>query len=171
MAALGKCCRLLRPISLNYGRLATPSRAASYWNKDWMPGPYPKTAEERAAAAKKYGMQPEDYEPYPADDAHGDYPKLPFISKANHDPFEDYDIPHLERNYGEPVNRDADVLLGDRIITPRKKLSDSTILLVLFGYVGGLLTIYYLLEPYKLFRPVMPKQLVGQGPHYTFEQE
>lgn len=31
------------------------------------PGPYPKTPEERAAAAKKYNMRVEDYEPYPDD--------------------------------------------------------------------------------------------------------
>uniref|UniRef100_A0A8C0HFK0 Uncharacterized protein n=1 Tax=Chelonoidis abingdonii TaxID=106734 RepID=A0A8C0HFK0_CHEAB len=35
-----------------------------------MPGPYPKTPEERAAAAKKYNMRVEDYEgyePHPGD--------------------------------------------------------------------------------------------------------
>lgn len=32
-----------------------------------LPGPYPKTPEERAAAAKKYNMRVEDYEPYPDD--------------------------------------------------------------------------------------------------------
>lgn len=35
------------------------------WNKDWKPGQYPKTDEERRAAAKKYGLLPEDYKPYP----------------------------------------------------------------------------------------------------------
>lgn len=33
--------------------------------KDSLPGPYPKTPEERAAAAKKYNLRAEDYEPYP----------------------------------------------------------------------------------------------------------
>lgn len=33
--------------------------------KDTVLGPYPKTPEERAAAAKKYNMRVEDYEPYP----------------------------------------------------------------------------------------------------------
>lgn len=33
--------------------------------KDSGLGPYPKTPEERAAAAKKYNMTVEDYEPYP----------------------------------------------------------------------------------------------------------
>lgn len=36
-------------------------------SKDLMPGPYPRTPEERAAAAKKYNMRVEDYEPYPDD--------------------------------------------------------------------------------------------------------
>lgn len=34
-------------------------------SKDTILGPYPKTPEERAAAAKKYNMRVEDYEPYP----------------------------------------------------------------------------------------------------------
>lgn len=37
------------------------------WNKDFKPGPYPKTEEERAAAAKKYGLQRHEYKPYPDD--------------------------------------------------------------------------------------------------------
>lgn len=39
--------------------------SASGLSKDSLPGPYPKTPEERAAAAKKYNMRVEDYEPYP----------------------------------------------------------------------------------------------------------
>lgn len=38
---------------------------ASGLSKDKLPGPYPKTPEERAAAAKKYNLTIEDYEPYP----------------------------------------------------------------------------------------------------------
>lgn len=41
--------------------------AAFHMTKDMLPGPYPKTPEERAAAAKKYNMRVEDYEPYPDD--------------------------------------------------------------------------------------------------------
>lgn len=33
-------------------------------SKGDLPGPYPTTPEERAAAAKKYNMRVEDYEPY-----------------------------------------------------------------------------------------------------------
>lgn len=41
--------------------------AASGGSKDMLPGPYPKTPEERAAAAKKYNMTLEDYKPFPDD--------------------------------------------------------------------------------------------------------
>jgi len=69
-----------------------------------MPGPYPKTPEERAAAAKKYGLRVEDYEPYPDDGTgFGDYPKLPLVSAEARDPYEDYDLPSLKRNFNEPV--------------------------------------------------------------------
>lgn len=37
------------------------------WNKDFKPAPYPETEEERRAAAKKYGLLPEEYKPYPPD--------------------------------------------------------------------------------------------------------
>lgn len=69
-----------------------------------MPAPYPKTAEERAKSAKKYGLTPEEYEPYPDDGTgHGDYPKLPLVSGEGKDPYYPYDFPELKRNFGEPV--------------------------------------------------------------------
>jgi len=69
-----------------------------------MPGPYPKTPEERAAAAKKYGLRVEDYEPYPDDGfGYGDYPKLPHVSSEARSPYEDWDEPKYRRNYNEPV--------------------------------------------------------------------
>lgn len=43
------------------------SPAASEMSADMLPGPYPRTPEERAAAAKKYNMRVEDYQPYPDD--------------------------------------------------------------------------------------------------------
>lgn len=75
------------------------------WNKDWKPGPFPTTPEERAAAAKRYGLRVEDYDVYPNDGmGYGDYPKLPLVSGDARDPYEDWDIPALKRNYGEPVS-------------------------------------------------------------------
>ena len=75
------------------------------WNKDWKPGPYPKTDAERIAAAKKYGLLPQDYEPYPDDGTGlGDYPKLPMISVDQRDPHYNWDEPDLKRNFGEIVS-------------------------------------------------------------------
>lgn len=37
------------------------------WNKDFKPGPLPTTEEERRAAAKKYGLLPEEYRTYEND--------------------------------------------------------------------------------------------------------
>ena len=75
------------------------------WNKDWKPGPFPTSPEERAAAAKKYGLRVEDYDVYPDDGTgFGDYPKLPYMSGDFRDPYEDWDMPELKRNFGEPVS-------------------------------------------------------------------
>ena len=58
-------------------------RSAGNWNYQWMPGPYPRTKEERLAAAKKYNLEPEDYKPFPEDGylgmGLGDYPDLPRV--------------------------------------------------------------------------------------------
>ena len=75
------------------------------WNKDWKPGPFPTTPEQRVAAAKRYGLRVEDYDVYDHDGmGYGDYPKLPMVSGDAKDPYEDWDIPALKRNYGEPVS-------------------------------------------------------------------
>ena len=69
-----------------------------------MPGPYPKTPEERAAAAKKYGMRVQDYEPYPDNGwGWGDYPKLPPVGDFSKSNYENWDFPEAKRNYGEVV--------------------------------------------------------------------
>lgn len=39
----------------------------AHWNKDFKPDLYPETEEARRLAAKKYGLQPEEYKPYPDD--------------------------------------------------------------------------------------------------------
>lgn len=75
------------------------------WNRDWKPGPYPRTPEEYAAAAKKYGLRVEDYKPYPDDGfGYGDYPMLPPTPTESRDAYEDWDQPALKRNWGEVVN-------------------------------------------------------------------
>lgn len=75
------------------------------WNKDYKPGPYPKTQAEREAAAKKYGLDISEYKPYPDDGLGlGDYPKLPDISGDSKDSFYPWDFPELKRNFNEPVS-------------------------------------------------------------------
>lgn len=76
----------------------------SDWNFQYKPGPYPKTQEERAVAAKKYGLTLEEYQPYPEDMGYGDYPKLPDIGADSKDPSYPYDLPDLKRNFNEPVS-------------------------------------------------------------------
>ena len=74
------------------------------WTRDWKPGPYPKTKEEREAAAKKYNLIPEDYEPLPDGTGWGDYPDLPIVGTDARDPYEDFDFHYRRRNYGETVS-------------------------------------------------------------------
>lgn len=74
------------------------------WNKDYKPGKFPVTEEEKAAAAKKYNLLPEEYKPY-ADDGlgFGDYPQLPNVSVESKDPYYPYDFPEHKRNLHDPV--------------------------------------------------------------------
>ena len=41
--------------------------ASAAWNRDWKPGSFPETTEEKSAAAEKYGLRPKDYRPYDPD--------------------------------------------------------------------------------------------------------
>ena len=77
------------------------------WNYMWKPGPYPINDEERAAAAKKYGMLLEDYKPNEDMDAMmGDYPNLPIEPQAEKNALYDWDCPEYRRNYGEPLQEE-----------------------------------------------------------------
>lgn len=76
------------------------------WNKDYKPGPYPQTPEERKAAAKKYGLPEEWYDVYPNDGmGYGDYPKLPAVSEEARDDFYPWDYPEAKRNFNELVRK------------------------------------------------------------------
>lgn len=74
-------------------------------HEPWKPGPYPKTEKERLAAAKKYGLLPEEYEPYPDDDGlgFGDYPKLPDIGQESKSEYYPWDCPEHNRNFGKII--------------------------------------------------------------------
>lgn len=75
------------------------------WNKDFKPGKFPETEEERIAAAKKYNLHPSEYEPYPDDGlGYGDYPHLPDQPIEAKDPYYPYDFPEHKRNLHDPVS-------------------------------------------------------------------
>lgn len=144
----------------------------NHWNKDFKPGPYPKTPEEREAAAKKYGLLPEEYEPYPDDGlGHGDYPKLPDVSTESRDPYYPWDFPEYKRNFNDPMHVQADMYGEDRFdVSAKPRYTLRQQFLAFIGVMGFSVGLYSFLESYKMFRPVLPKQYASQGgPHYTFE--
>ncbi|XP_061490651.1 NADH dehydrogenase [ubiquinone] 1 beta subcomplex subunit 8, mitochondrial [Rhineura floridana] len=150
--------RLLRPL----GRTAmAPSsiRAASDIPKDLLPGPYPKTPEERAAAAKKYNMRVEDYEPYPDDGmGYGDYPKLPDRSQHERDPWYEWDHPDLRRNHGETMHWDFDMFIRTRVDTSPTVVPWTTMRNYLLGLLGVTAFLLGLGEIFPSYQPVGPKQ-------------
>ena len=73
----------------------------------------PVTPEEKAKAARKYGMIPEDYEPIGTTDPamgkfvnYGDYPKMLFEAQNEMPTHYPYDMPELKRDYGWPLHVD-----------------------------------------------------------------
>ena len=68
----------------------------------------PVTKEEKAKAAAKYGMIPEDYEPYGENGYTGydmgDYPKLIPRSCNERPGYINYDYPNWKRDFGEPFH-------------------------------------------------------------------
>ncbi|CAL8096004.1 unnamed protein product [Orchesella dallaii] len=154
----------------------TSVNSAGYWNKDWRPTDDPPANEEaRRAAAKKYGMIPEDYETYANDGTgYGDYPKLPIITAESKDPHALYDFPELKRNYGEPLHVDADLYGEDRWDRTRRFVVPlHTQALMFFGVMGGTFLLFCLSE-YVRIAPIrmMPKHMGTDGKkHYSFELE
>lgn len=152
------------------------------WNQDWRPGQFPVTPEERAAAAKKYGLLVEDYEPMPYGEW-GDYPKIPDVGGAAKDPYYNWDDPHTRRNFGEPLHLHWDCLTEDRFEAqsevkgyfPKGRTYGQmlrhflTIMIVAF-------LVYYSTCNVVVNYPIMPKQYpsdvaVKGMKHYTFEIE
>ncbi|XP_056325968.1 NADH dehydrogenase [ubiquinone] 1 beta subcomplex subunit 8, mitochondrial [Danio aesculapii] len=135
------------------------ARAASGSSKDGLPGPYPKTPEERAAAAKKYNMRPEDYQPYPDDGwGSGDYPMLPDRSQHERDPYYRWDHPDLRRNWGEPMHYHFDMYIRNRVDTSPTPLDWRTMRLWLFGFLGITMFMFGMGEVLPCYQPVAAKQ-------------
>lgn len=122
--ALARCSRIQRWISSKYLRPAVAFSVKNL-NQKRMMGDKPEgyeypflpkeelpeviapgtqmTPELRARLAAKYNMRPEDYIPRDDIGYMGDYPKLPYEGVAERDPWYDWDMPELRRNWGEPV--------------------------------------------------------------------
>lgn len=182
MASLARLGRSFGPKHLSWScllvkraQVAAPlvSKAhVGYWNKDWRPGPYPETEKERLAAAKKYGMRPEDYQPYPDDGTgFGDYPCLPRVGDASKCDYEVYDIPEMKRNYGEVVHYDADVLKeAYENPTQQYRVSWAYMYTFFFGIMGTLAFFMFLVDGHKAHPPALPKQYpTPDVKHYLFE--
>lgn len=69
------------------------------------------------------------------------------------------------------LHADADYYSEDRYSQPcRPRYANSTYWLSFLGVMAGWFLIYFLLEDYKMYRPVAVKQYPGDGrKHYTFE--
>jgi len=140
--------------------------------KDWKPGPYPVTKEEREAAAKKYFMIPEDYEPHPEGSGYGDYPMLPPIGQDTRDPYEDYDVHYRRRNYGETFHSQYECMSADRH-NPNQMVNPGYFTMlyrfVLFMVIMYGLSWFAQFYDVRVYYPVKPKQYARDGKHYTFE--
>ncbi|XP_037038278.1 NADH dehydrogenase [ubiquinone] 1 beta subcomplex subunit 8, mitochondrial [Bradysia coprophila] len=171
MSALIKGFKLANQIS-NRSPMLLYTTTRNHWNKDFKPAPYPKTEEERVAAAKKYNLLPEEYKPYPDDGmGYGDYPHLPDVSADLKDPYYPYDLPDLKRNFNEPVHAEIDYWGEDRVGPEPTLISGRNQLLAFSGVMIGCFALYLWLEDKRMYRPAVKKQLPGDGKvHYTFER-
>ncbi|XP_011790928.1 NADH dehydrogenase [ubiquinone] 1 beta subcomplex subunit 8, mitochondrial [Piliocolobus tephrosceles] len=135
------------------------ARTASRMTKDMFPGPYPRTPEERAAAAKKYNMRVEDYEPYPDEGmGYGDYPKLPDRSQHERDPWYSWDQPDLRLNWGEPMHWHVDMYTRNRVDTSPTPVSWNVMCMQLFGFLAFMTFMFWVGDVYPVYQPVGPKQ-------------
>lgn len=171
---------LASPSSLRLGSVRHGS--VSLWNDDWKPGPYPTTPEARAAAAKKYGLIPEDYEAYPDDGmGWGDYPKLPEVGASAKDPYNNWDDPDLRRNYGEPMHIEWDSYTEDRF-EPQSRQKGywpngqtyASMLRQTIAIISAWIITYILTYNLKADYAILPKQWPADATvlghkHYTFE--
>ncbi|KRT82046.1 hypothetical protein AMK59_3555 [Oryctes borbonicus] len=156
----------------NHAILYTAIR--NHWNKDYKPLPYPKTQEEREAAAAKYGLTTAEYEVYPDDGlGRGDYPKLPDISGEAKDSHYPWDFPELKRNFGEPIHADVDLMGEDRYdVTKKHQIPGWMQWTQFLGVVFGTFALYFYLERSKMFVGQLPKQYPYKGQnHYTFDTD
>ena len=155
------------------GRMTLASDAPKPWNYIWQPGPYPVTKEAREAAARKYGMIPEDYEPFPDDGINslGDYPKLKPSSADSRSGQIDWDFPDLKRNFNEPMDKDFDMYMEvgyDN--TTRKRYTDVQFTMITLACAVSFFLPWFILSKVTTYPPVAEKQLCDDAAikHYSF---
>ena len=183
MATLKCRILLLRKIQNNaLASIAQRSMGGSPppWTYLWKPGPYPETDAERIAAAKKYGLIPEDYEPYPNDGRFndsighqnlGDYPMLKPSSADSRSGHINWDDPDLKRNFGEPLHynffKQQETRYDD---TTRHRYSEWQSFGMFLGFIAIFCVPYLILKDYPLHKPCTIDQLPYRGKtYYTFE--
>ncbi|XP_066456638.1 NADH dehydrogenase [ubiquinone] 1 beta subcomplex subunit 8, mitochondrial [Eleutherodactylus coqui] len=144
-------------------------RAASDLPKDLLPGPYPKTKAERAAAAKKYNMILEDYKPYPDNgQGYGDYPMLPDKSQEEKDPNYKWDMPIPRRNWGETMHWDFDKFMRVRVDTTPTPEPFGNMCRVVVIFMGIIFGLFYLGQAFPSFMPAAPKQYPYSKPEFEY---
>ncbi|KAF6203773.1 hypothetical protein GE061_002108 [Apolygus lucorum] len=166
---------LLKPdllFSITRRSIGSSQVLGAYWNKDWKPGPYPRTEEERVAAAKKYGLMKEEYIPIPDDgDGAGDYPQFKPYSVQGRDPHYPWDFPEYRRNFNETMHENFNMYTEEKWNVEMKPRWPMRYMLAAFLTVMG--GTYYLatIGKYSAFLPVMPKHLPAPGvTHYKYQQ-
>uniref|UniRef100_A0A2D4KYF2 NADH dehydrogenase [ubiquinone] 1 beta subcomplex subunit 8, mitochondrial n=1 Tax=Micrurus paraensis TaxID=1970185 RepID=A0A2D4KYF2_9SAUR len=139
--------------------MAAAASVPSELPKHLRPGPYPKTPQEQAAAAKKYNLTLEDYQTY-ADDGvgYGDYPKLPDQSAQEKNPWYEWDYPELRRNFGEPLHRNFDLFTRTRVDTSPTPVPWHIMKMYFWGFIGIIVVMTFVGEIFPVYQPVGPKQ-------------
>ncbi|VDD75838.1 unnamed protein product [Mesocestoides corti] len=153
----------------------TSQKNFACWHIDWKPKPFPTTPAQREAAAKRYGLLPEDYKPYDDDGtAPGDYPNLEHFNELHRDPYEHYDYGYVKRNYNEPIPWKWEFYSSTGHDDYQQWLRyNEPAWLTFLKFLAPVLImgpILYISEQYKLFPPMLPKQYPFNGrDNYTFE--
>jgi NADH dehydrogenase (ubiquinone) 1 beta subcomplex subunit 8 len=155
------------------GAIAHPG----WYPRDHMPGNYPRTDEERRAAAIKYGMRPEDYIPYDPEDTinhAGDYPNPGLVTWDHKDPYDLYTDRDLRRNWCEPVPKQAIRYRPERFSyngldeEHHEFLATLSHLSLMFIFIGTVFFFFYYGEITRKIRDFTPRwynnKLIKQYP-------
>lgn len=179
-----------QPVSVVKRSISTSPRSLGgvYFEKDFFPGPYPKTEEERLKAAKKYGMQPEDYKPWENHDkwGSGDYPEIQPIGEDLKSEYEVWDDKSTKTNFNEPLPM-REYHYTDRFDYGQDLYpsSDKEMRVVFFGMIGTFVLLHYFCNNFfARHDEALPKQFpftyeghgtywhksnIKRNIHYTFE--